>query len=60
MATEMGLRHAERRNLYRVLKAQRASKCPEDFEELVSSLKVEMEPEDVKLVLQELAEWKNS
>jgi hypothetical protein len=40
--------------------ARHQSKNPSDFKDLLAFAKSEMEPEDVKLVLQEFEEWKNS
>jgi hypothetical protein len=60
LATELEIRHAERRNLFRILVARHQSKHPGDFKDLLAFAKSEMEPEDVKLVLQEFEEWKNS
>jgi hypothetical protein len=46
--------------LFQLLEAQYDSKEPSDFKRLIARMKSKMEPEDVKLVLQEFEEWKNS
>ncbi len=60
MGSEMETRHAEKRHLFRILVARHNSKSPDDFKDLLAQSRAEMEPEDVKLVLQEFEEWKNS
>ncbi len=60
MPTELELRHAERDCLLQVLVAQYESKNPKDFNRLVMWARAKMEPEDVKLVMQEFEAWKNS
>ncbi len=59
MPTELELRHAERDCLLQVLVAQHESKNPKDFNRLVMWARAKMEPEDVKLVMQEFEAWKN-
>jgi hypothetical protein len=58
----MGSEHDTRRNdkgyLSQTLKAQNESTNPKDFKSLLYWIKSQMEPEDVKLVLQEFEEWK--
>jgi hypothetical protein len=53
--------HDTRRNdrsyLFEVLEAQHESQNKSDFERLIARTKSRMEPEDVKLVLQEFSEW---
>ncbi len=60
MATEIEIRRNDRDHLFDVLVAQHRSQFPKDFKDLVSQMKAKMEPEDVKLVLHEFEEWKNS
>ncbi|MCL2637953.1 MAG: hypothetical protein FWD48_06220 [Oscillospiraceae bacterium] len=54
--------HDTRRNdksvLFQALKAQYNAQTKKDFNEFISWTKAKMEPEDVKLVLQEFEEWK--
>jgi hypothetical protein len=54
--------HDTRRNdksfLFQTLEAQHKSNNKADFNTLISWTKAKMEPEDVKLVLQEFEEWK--
>ena len=60
MATEIEIRHTERRNLFRILIAQHESSTPKDFNKLIATTRAEMEAEDVILVMREFEEWKNS
>jgi hypothetical protein len=46
--------------LYQILKEQHDSKAPSEFRSLLAWQKAHMEPEDVKLVLQEFEEWVKS
>ncbi len=60
MATEIEIRRNDRDYLFQMLVARERSQTPSDFKDLISQTKAKMEPEDVKLVLQEFEEWKNS
>jgi hypothetical protein len=60
LATELEIRRNDRDYLFQMLIAQFESQMPSDFKKLISQTKAKMEPEDVKLVLQEFEEWKNS
>ena len=60
MATEIELRHAEKDCFLQILMAQHRSSAPSEFKDLLLWAKAKMEPEDVKLVMQEFEEWKNS
>jgi hypothetical protein len=60
MATEIELRHAEKDCLLQILMAQHRSAAPKEFKDLILWAKTKMEPEDVKLVLKEFDDWKNS
>jgi hypothetical protein len=60
MATELEIRRSDKLCLYQMLREQHESKAPEEFKGLIAWQKAHMEPEDVKLVLHEFEEWKNS
>jgi hypothetical protein len=60
LATEIEIRRNDRDYLFQILLAQFESQTPSDFKKLISQTKAKMEPEDVKLVLHEFEEWKNS
>ncbi len=60
MPTDMELRHAEKRHLFQLLLAQHDSKTPEDFKKLIAQMKAEMEADDVKAVVKDFEDWKNS
>jgi hypothetical protein len=60
VGSELETRHIEKSYLLQILVAQYDSKTPDDFKRLLMWVKAKMEPEDVKLVLQEFEEWKNS
>jgi len=53
--------HDTRRNdksyLFEALEAQHESQNKSDFDKLIARIKSRMEPEDVKLVMQEFSEW---
>jgi hypothetical protein len=57
---EAETRRNDKACLLQVLVSQYESETPKDFKKLVMWAKAQMEPEDVKLVLQEFEEWKNS
>ena len=50
-------RRNDRSVLFQALKAQHNAQVKSDFNEFISWTKAKMEPEDVKLVLQEFSEW---
>ncbi len=60
MGSEIETRRNDKLCLYQMLKEQHDSKAPNEFKGLIAWQKAHMEPEDVKLVLQEFDEWKNS
>jgi hypothetical protein len=60
MTTELEIRRNDKLCLYQILKEQHDSKTPDAFRGLIAWQKAHMEPEDVKLVLQEFEEWKKS
>ncbi len=60
MGSEMETRRNDKEHLYQLLEAQHDSQTPSDFKRIIARAKARMEPEDVKLVLQEFEEWKNS
>jgi hypothetical protein len=60
MGSELDTRRNDKACLFQILMAQYESKTPADLKKLVAWAKAQMEPEDVKLVLQEFDEWKNS
>jgi hypothetical protein len=57
---ERETRRTDKGYLFQLLKAQFESTVPKDFKDVLAWTKAQMEPEDVKLVLQEFEEWKNS
>jgi hypothetical protein len=60
VGSELETRRIDKGYLLQILEAQYDSKTPEDFKRLLMRTKSQMEPEDIKLVLQEFEEWKNS
>jgi hypothetical protein len=60
MGSEYETRRNDKSYLIQILLAQHDSKTPSDFNRLLVWIKAQMEPEDVKLVLHEFNEWKNS
>ncbi len=60
MGGELEIRRSDKSYLLQILMAQHDSETPKDFKRLLTWVKAKMEPEDVKLVLQEFDEWKNS
>ncbi len=60
MGSELETRRNDKLCLFQILIAWHESVTPSDFKKLISWQKAHMEPEDVKLVLQEFEEWKNS
>ncbi len=60
MGSEMETRRNDKDCLLQILMAQHESSAPRDFKRLLAWIKAQMEPEDVKLVLQEFEEWKNT
>jgi hypothetical protein len=60
MDSELATRRNDKATLFQILVAKHESKTPNDFKKLLAWAKAQMEPEDVKLVLQEFEEWKNS
>jgi hypothetical protein len=50
-------RRNDRGYLFQTLKSQFHSQNKSDFDDLIAWTKAQMEPEDVKLVLQEFSEW---
>ncbi len=60
MDSELEIRRNDKGYLFQVLMSQYESSAPGDFKKLVAWTKALMEPKDVKLVLQEFEEWKNS
>ncbi len=60
MGSELETRRNDKLVLFQILMAQHDSKAPEDFKRIIAWQKAHMEPEDVKLVLQEFDEWRNS
>ncbi len=60
MGCELETRRNDKLCLFQILIAAFESKTPGDLKKLLAWQKAHMEPEDVKLVLQEFEEWKNS
>ena len=60
MGSELETRRNDKLCLFQMLKEQQGSQAPKEFKGLISWQRAHMEPEDVKLVLQEFEEWKNS
>jgi hypothetical protein len=60
MGSELETRRNDKDCFLQILLAQHDSKTPDDFKRLLVWIKAQMEPEDVKLVLQEFEEWKKS
>jgi hypothetical protein len=58
--SEVETRRTDKSYLFQILTAQHESTTPGDFNKLIAWVKAMMEPKDVKLVLQEFEEWKNS
>ncbi len=56
---EMETRRNDKICLFQMLLVQSRSQVPREFAELISWQKAHMEPEDVKLVMQEFESWKN-
>jgi len=59
VGSELETRRIDKGYLFQILKAQHEGNTPSDFKSLLAWTKSQMEPEDVKLVLQEFDEWKN-
>jgi hypothetical protein len=60
VGSEFETRRNDKMYFTQLLRAQHYSKTPSDFNEVLMWIRAAMEPEDVKLVLQEFEEWKNS
>ncbi len=60
MGSELETRHLEKSYLLQILMAQHDGETPKDFNRLLAWVRGRMEPEDVKVVLQEFEEWKKS
>ncbi len=60
MGSELETRRSDKSYLLQILMSQHDSEVPKDFKRLLAWVKAKMEPEDVKLVLQEFEEWKNT
>jgi uncharacterized membrane protein len=60
VGSELETRRNDKGYLLQILMSQYESVTPNDFKRLLAWAKGQMEPEDVKLVLQEFEEWKNS
>jgi hypothetical protein len=60
MGNELETRRSDKSYLLQILVSQHESEVPKDFKKLLMWVKAKMEPEDVKLVLQEFEAWKNS
>jgi hypothetical protein len=60
LATEIELRRNDRDFLFQLLEAQHESSVPDDFKRIIARTKAKMEAEDVKAVLQDFEDWKNS
>jgi hypothetical protein len=53
-------RRNDKECLFQILRARHLSATPSDFNDLLSWARSKMEAEDIKLILQEFEEWKNS
>jgi hypothetical protein len=60
MGAEYEIRRNDKDFLYQLLEAQHESSVPDDFRRIIIWQKAHMDLKDVKLVLQEFEEWKNS
>ncbi len=60
MCSELETRRNDKDCLLQILMAQHDSKTPSDFNRILAWARAKMEPEDVKLVMQEFNEWKSS
>jgi hypothetical protein len=60
MGSEAETRRNDKLCLFQILIAKHESTTPSDLNKLLAWQKAHMEPEDVKLVLQEFEEWVKS
>ncbi len=60
MPSEIELRHIEKDYLFQMLVAQYESSAPKDFNKLIAQAKAKMEAEDIKSVMKDFEDWKNS
>jgi hypothetical protein len=55
--SQLDTRRNDRGYLFQLLQAQHEAQNKSDFNKVIAWTKAQMEPEDVKLVLQEFSEW---